>query len=103
MVQDIGFGYLMQGEIGEMIKWVLGSYFPYLIFYILIGVLIFNIVYTKSHNLSLSSAMFILYFITVVNFMSVGAVYYTIIKYITLVLVVFVFFLLYRLYKSSGE
>jgi len=103
MVQDMGWGYLIQGELGEMIKWVLGSYFPYLVFYLLVGVLIFNIVYTKSHNLSLSSVMFILYFITVINLINVGAVYYTVIKYITLILVVFVFFLLYRLYKSTRE
>jgi len=101
MVQDIGWVYLTQGELGEMIKWVLGSYFPYLTFYILMGVLVFNIVYVKSKNLSLSAAMFILYFITVINFVSVGAVYYTVIKYVTLILVVFVFFLLYRLYKSG--
>lgn len=93
--------YLTQGELGEMIKWVLGSYFPYLTFYILMGVLIFNIIYVKSKNLSLSAVMFILYFITVINFVSAGAVYYTVIKYVTLILVVFVFFLLYRLYKSG--
>ncbi len=104
MVQDIAWTYLSQGNLGEMFKWIINTYFPFLLFWVLLGITIFSIVYTKSNNLSLSTSIITIYFIVVANFMvegGTGSVYYTVIKYISLLLIVFIFFLLYRAYKSS--
>ena len=104
MVQDTGWVYLSQGELGEMMKWILNSYFPFLIFWVLLGITIFSIVYVKTNNLSVSSSLLAIYFIVVSNFMidgGEGSGYNTIIKYISLLLILFIFFLLYRVYKGS--
>ena len=101
MVSDIGYGYLIQGNLGEMFKWVFNIYFPYLLFWVFLGIVIFAIIYVKSNNLSFSTSIAMIYLIIVSNFMvTVGSQYAIIIKYISLLLILFVFFLLYKVYKS---
>lgn len=102
MVNDIAYGYLIQGNLEEMFKWVLNSYFPFLIFWIFLGIVIFTIIYVKSNNLSLSTAMFIVYFVVASEFMCIGgSEFATVINYVNIVLIIFLFFLLYKVYKGS--
>ena len=102
MVSDVAFGYLIQGNLEGMFKWVLNSYFPFLLFWIFLGITIFTVIYVKSNNLSFSTSMVIMYFIVVSQFM-IGndSEYITVINYLTLFLIFFVFFLLYKVYKGS--
>lgn len=104
MVEDIGWVYLSQGNLGEMFKWIFNTYFPFLTFWIIIGITIFTIIYVKSNDLSLSTSILTIYFIVIANFMvetGVGSIYNTVIKYVSLLLILFVFFLLYRSYKTT--
>jgi hypothetical protein len=105
MVQDIAYGYLAAGEYGQALLWVFNIYIPYDIFWLMLGILIFGIINTKSQGSPLAISTMIFYFIGVAGLMTwfgVGSAYLNVINGVLLVILLYTFFIAWKAYKGSG-
>jgi uncharacterized membrane protein len=105
MPQDVAWLLLSSGKWGEALLWITNIYLPYNIFWILLGLVIYSVIDTKSQNASLTAVIMLFYFIGMHELMAwygVGAGYILAMNSVTLVLIFIVIVIAYRIVKGRG-